>query len=229
MTFSIAARCPRTGAFGVAVTSSSICVAARCAFVRHRVGAALSQNLTDPDLGRALLDECAVGHSAPEAIQKVTEMAGASIAFRQLAVVDAEGRTGHFTGDEALGVSSAAEGDGCVAVGNLLAYAEIPAVMIAGFEEALEVGSDVHLGAALVMALESGLAAGGETAPVRSAGLLVIEEESWPTVDLRIDWDDAPIAKLSALWETYAPQRADFVQRAHDPSVAPGFEAKPKR
>ncbi|MDJ0951483.1 MAG: DUF1028 domain-containing protein [Alphaproteobacteria bacterium] len=223
MTFSIAARCPRTGAFGVAVTSSSICVAARCAFVRHRVGAALSQNLTDPELGKALLAACAVGNAAPEAIRAVTETAGPSIAFRQLAVVDAEGRVGHFTGERALGVSGAAEGNGCVAVGNLLAHAELPAAMIAGFEDALDVGSDVHLGAALVMALESGLAAGGETSPVRSAGLLVIEDERWPTIDLRIDWDDAPIAKLSALWETYAPQRADFVQRAHDPSAAPGF------
>src|SRR5947209_8663597 len=33
MTYSIVARCPQSGAFGIAITSSSICVASRCAWV----------------------------------------------------------------------------------------------------------------------------------------------------------------------------------------------------
>jgi hypothetical protein len=55
VTFSLAARCGKTGRFGIAVTSSSPAVAARCAHARAGVGAAASQNITDPSLGRRLL------------------------------------------------------------------------------------------------------------------------------------------------------------------------------
>ncbi len=56
MTFSLVGRCADTGMLGVAVSSSSPAVAARCAHVRARVGAAASQNITDPRLGPELLD-----------------------------------------------------------------------------------------------------------------------------------------------------------------------------
>ena len=52
MTYSIAARCAKTGAFGIAITSSSICVASRCAWVGP-LGAVSTQNVTDPALGPA--------------------------------------------------------------------------------------------------------------------------------------------------------------------------------
>ncbi|MFD0934706.1 DUF1028 domain-containing protein, partial [Methylobacterium trifolii] len=52
MTFSIVARCASTGMFGVAVSSSSPAVAARCAHARAGIGAVASQNVTDPALGR---------------------------------------------------------------------------------------------------------------------------------------------------------------------------------
>ena len=63
VTFSVAGHCARTGRFGVAVSSSSPAVAARCAFVRAGVGAACSQNITDPRLGDRLLDLLALGCS----------------------------------------------------------------------------------------------------------------------------------------------------------------------
>lgn len=56
MTFSIAARCTKTGQFAVAVASSSPAVAARCAYARAGIGAATTQNVTDPRLGPMALD-----------------------------------------------------------------------------------------------------------------------------------------------------------------------------
>ena len=41
---------------GVAITTSSICVASRCPWVRSGVGAAATQNITDPSLGNLMLD-----------------------------------------------------------------------------------------------------------------------------------------------------------------------------
>ena len=51
MTFSISGFCQKTSMVGVAITTSSICVASRCPWVRAGVGAAATQNVTDPSLG----------------------------------------------------------------------------------------------------------------------------------------------------------------------------------
>ncbi len=63
MTFSVAGICPDTGMVGCAITSSSICVASRCAFVRRGTGVALTQNITNPDLGPLALDLLQEGQS----------------------------------------------------------------------------------------------------------------------------------------------------------------------
>ncbi|MEX2200282.1 MAG: DUF1028 domain-containing protein, partial [Dongiaceae bacterium] len=65
---------------------------------------------------------------------------------------------------------------------------------------------------------------GGEMGPVKSCGLLVVHENSWPLADLRVDWsDDDPIAELRRLWERYEPQMKDYTIRAIDPSSAPSY------
>jgi uncharacterized Ntn-hydrolase superfamily protein len=218
MTFSIAALDLETGALGVAITSSSICVASRCAFVRAGTGAALSQNVTDPRLGPRTLDLIADGRSAADALARVRGETR-HIAWRQLAAIDRQGGCAHFSGAKALGIHAAAEGRGCVAIGNLLASPRIPAAMIEAFE-----GTSGKLAERLVSALEAGLAAGGETSPVRSAGLLVADRQPWPVVDLRVDWAEQPIAALRALWTEYAPQLDAYVTRALDPDAAPAFD-----
>ena len=58
---------------------------------------------------------------------------------------------------------------------------------------------------------------------MRSAGMLVADRVSWPVADLRVDWDDAPIQRLSDLWAVWEPQLADYVTRALDPTVAPSY------
>jgi uncharacterized Ntn-hydrolase superfamily protein len=217
MTFSIAALDPKTGALGVAITSSSICVASRCAFVRASAGAALTQNVTDPRLGPRALELLAEGLSASAALARIRGESS-QIAWRQLAAVDRRGGTAHFSGEKTLGIHAAAEGQGCVAIGNLLAGPGIPPSMIEAFEQ-----TTGRLAGRLVGALEAGLAAGGETSPVRSAGVLVADRQPWPVVDLRIDWAEQPIAALRALWTEYAPQLDAYVTRALDPEAAPSF------
>ena len=218
MTFSIAARCAETGAFGVAIASSSICVASRCAFVRAGIGAALTQNVTDPRLGPRALDLMADGLSANDALARVVREAGERIGWRQLAAVDRAGDAAHYSGAKALGRHAAAAGRACVAIGNLLADRGVPRAMVGAYEQAAGA-----LAERLLAALEQGLAAGGEEGPVRSAGLLVADRQPWPVVDLRVDWHDRPVATLRALWTEYAPQLDAYVVRALDPDAAPTF------
>ena len=75
MTFSLVARCAKTGMFGVAISSSSPAVGARCSHARAGVGAVASQNVTDPRLGPLALDLMQGGKSAAEAIAAVREQA----------------------------------------------------------------------------------------------------------------------------------------------------------
>jgi hypothetical protein len=108
VTFSVVARCADTGMFGVAVSSSSPAVAARCAYARAGVGAVASQNVTDPTLGPRGLDLMALGASAPEAVA-VLKATGAHIDYRQITAVDAAGRTAIHSGPNALGIWAEAQ------------------------------------------------------------------------------------------------------------------------
>jgi uncharacterized Ntn-hydrolase superfamily protein len=217
MTFSLVARCVRTGQFGMVISSSSPAVAARCAHVRAGVGAVASQNVTDPALGPLVLDRLAAGMGAKDALRSVAE-GRPHIDYRQLLVIDRAGATAIHSGGQVLGVWGEAMGIDCAAGGNLLADPGIPAAMIAGFETA-----SGHLGERLMQALEAGLTAGGEAGPVHSAGLKIADRLDWPLVDLRIDWAYDPISMLRAAWTTYAPQMQAYVQRAEDPTQAPTY------
>jgi uncharacterized Ntn-hydrolase superfamily protein len=75
----------------------------------------------------------------------------------------------------------------------------------------------------VIAALHAGRAAGGEAGPIRSAGLVVVDREAWPIADLRVDWHDAPLTALAALWDMWAPQMQDYVMRALNPAAAPSY------
>ena len=109
MTFSIVGRCERTGAFGVAISSSSPAVASRCAYVKAGVGAVATQNVTDPRLGPALLAQLANGGSATAAMT-VVSAAAEYPEFRQLTAVAADGSTAVFSGANSLGINGDSTG-----------------------------------------------------------------------------------------------------------------------
>lgn len=216
MTFSLAARCERTGMFGVAITTASVAVGARCPFVRGGVGAVLTQNRTDPRLGPRGLDLLAQGMNAQEAIDELVRT-GHVIGWRQLAVVDKQGRTAHFSGKSIVSKHGGHEGPGCVSVGNLLVSTELPKRMVEGYGKR----PDAHIADRLLDSLVAGLDAGGETSPVRSAALLVAHEFDFPEINLRVDDHEDPVGELHRLWKVYAPQVDHFVLRVKDPNAIP--------
>lgn len=218
MTFSLVARCRDTGMFGVAVTSSSPAVAARCAYARAGVGAVASQNVTDPTLGPLTLDLMQAGKSAGEAIAEI-KMRAKFIEYRQVLAVDGEGRTAIHSGPNSLGIWSEARAEDVASGGNLLANPSVPQAVVDGF-----LASRGHIGDRLIAAMRAGLAAGGEAGPIHSAGLRIVDRVSWPVADLRCDWTDAcPIEALAGLWDLYKPQLDAYIQRAIDPRAAPSY------
>jgi len=218
MTLAIAARCAKTGMFGVAISSSSPAVAARCPYARAGVGAVSTQNITDPTLGPRALDLMELGASAEEAMAVLRR--ADKIDYRQVIIVDAAGRTASFSGKGTLGTNGVAHGKGAVAAGNLLASPKVPQSMV----DAFAASEGAHLAERLLRGLEAGVAAGGEAGPVHSAGLLVVDQVPWPVASLRVDWaEHDPVGELSKVWKIYEPQLADYVRRAIDPASAPSF------
>ena len=218
MTFSLVARCADTGMFGMAISSSSPAVAARCAYARAGVGAVASQNVTDPRLGPMTLDLMAAGMRAGEAVERV-KAEGSAMAYRQVLAVDVAGNTAIHSGPNSLGIWTEANGENVAAGGNLLANDGVPAAMVACFCD-----TTGDLGDRLIAAMKAGLAAGGEAGPVHSAGLLMVDKVPWPVADLRCDWtEDCPIDAVSQAWDVYKPQMADYIQRALHPDQAPTY------
>ena len=219
MTFSISGFCQKTDMVGVAITTSSICVASRCPWVRARVGAVVTQNVTDPSLGNLMLDYLEQGLNAQQSIDKVVKDRQ-FINYRQLALMDSKGNSAGYTGSETLGANAISQGSGCIAVGNLLNSVEVIQAMVDSFSNNV----NLHLAERLLVALQAGLEAGGEEGPVHSAGLKVSHQHPWPLVDLRVDWaDDSPVSELVKLWRAYEPQMKDYNSRAIDPSQAPSY------
>ena len=221
MTFSLVARCPNSGMFGVIVASSSPAVAARCAFAKAGIGAMATQNVTDPSLGPRGLKLLRAEADALEVIDTLCDSAD-HMEYRQLLVVDRYGGTASHSGAKLLGLGTEASIPNAVAGGNMLADIGVPHAMITSFAAISETGADID--ECLITALEAGRDAGGEAGPVHSAGMLIVDKVSWPVADLRIDWtENDPVAELAALWERYKPMMDDYVTRALDPTSAPSY------
>jgi uncharacterized Ntn-hydrolase superfamily protein len=218
MTFSLVARDPATGAFGIVICSSSPAVASRCAHTRATVGVVASQNVTNPALGPRVLDSLADGSDAETALK-------AALAheqfpdYRQLTVVDSRGNTAVHSGPHSLGVHTHVQGGQAVAAGNLLCNEKVISELLTGYTDSASAGFEERL----LDGLRAALAAGGEAGPVHSAGLVVVEDVPWPVTDLRVDYADDPIGDLARLWQLWQPQKQDYRVRGVDPTRAPSY------
>lgn len=218
MTLSIAARCPESGQLGIAISSSSIAVGARCPWLVAGVGAVSSQNITLPALGHQILARLEEG-LPPEQAMKGALAEDRFSEYRQVTVIDASGVSVAFSGEKTLGIHHVVQGNDCVAAGNMLKDTAVITAMTRAFEAA---GGE--LTSRLITALQAGIDAGGEAGPVHSAAVKVVDDYSWPLVDLRIDWaEERPVAALNDLWLAYEPQMEAYVTRALDPREAPGY------
>ncbi len=216
MTFSLIARCAETGQFGAVITTSNAAVGSRCCHLKAGVGGVLTQHRTDPRLGPRGLELLESGCTADETIAALAA-SSTDIGWRQLACVDAAGRTAAFHGDRIYSIHGDAHGNGCVAIGNIIDHPDVPPSMIKAFEA----DSARPLGERLLAAIEAGEAAGGETGTVHSAQVIAVGEDSFPVFDLRVDWSDTPLSDLRSLYNRYGPERDGFRVRVLEPDTVP--------
>lgn len=218
MTFSLVVRDGER--FGIAASSSSPAVAARVVHLRPGVGAAASQNITDPTIGTRLLDGLADHGDAERALADVTGSAGeaGTIGYRQLTVVGRSGPGFAHSGPHTLGTHASATAEGAVAAGNMLCGEHIPGVLLDAWSSATG-----ELEERLLAAMKAAIEAGGEEGPVYSAGMSVVADVDWRVTDLRVDWAEDPVDRLGELLDVWLPQRDDYVRRGLDPASAPSY------
>lgn len=216
-TYSLVGRCERTGMLGIAITTSSIAVAARCVWLEANCGAVTTQNVTDPRLGALGLALLRQGYAARAVVDEMVRSGGFP-EYRQLACVDRDGASATWTGAKAFPAAAELSERNLAVTGNLLASARVVDAMAAAFRAAPE----RHLADRLMGGLAAGKAAGGEVGGnEHSAGLKVVARDSFALVDLRVDWVEAdPIGRLAELWERYRPEMDLYRLRAVDPPAA---------
>ena len=216
MTFSIVARCPRTGMNGVAIATRPMAIGAKCPFSRPGIGALVVQANGDPRLGPLGLKLLEMGYSAPKVLKELIDSDGPeNIEWRQIAVVDKDGRAAAHTGTHNEDWKGHVIRPNAVALGNRLTSERTATAMMDAFEasEALELADR------LLRALEAGRDAGGQIASQFSAALLVHHRKSYAWVDLRADEHNEPIAELRRLYTLYVPLMSYYDQRPTNPSM----------
>lgn len=213
MTFSLIARDETTGMFGIGIATSSIAVGNRCPWARAKVGAVTSQHRSDIRLGPRGLDLLEQGLGAEETVRRLIDESEFPDQ-RQVAAIDSNGNTAFYSGPKIPSINGGFQGRNCVSTGNVIANLDVPRAMVECYEASLH----LEFVERLLAAVDAGLAAGGETQPLYSAALLVVDEQAWPLVDLRVDYELEPEKKLRSLWETYKPQTEHFITQVLRPN-----------
>lgn len=206
MTFSIAARCPRTGMLGVATSSKAPAAGAGVPYVKAGVGTVASQSFVNPYLGIDGLELLEQGLPAERALERVIEEdPGRDV--RQLAIVDGEGRVAAYTGEKCIAWAGHVFGGGYVCLGNILAGEQVVKAMALAFEQS----EDRELPERLLLALEAGQEAGGDRRGRQSAGLRVVHTEAYPYCDLRVDDHPDPVPELRRVFEVFQREWAPYL------------------
>jgi uncharacterized Ntn-hydrolase superfamily protein len=205
-TFSVAARCARTGMLGVAVSTAVPAVGALCPHVRPGVGAVTTQSWVNPYLGFEAADRLDAGAGAQAALDGVLAD-DAAREVRQLGVVDAHGGSAAWSGGGCTQWFGHRTGPGYAIQGNMLTGPEV----VSGMEAAFLGSEAAELAERLVLALEAGQAVGGDKRGKQSAALLVYHEEDYAWVDLRVDEHRHPIPELRRIWTIFQLQVRPFL------------------
>jgi uncharacterized Ntn-hydrolase superfamily protein len=215
-TFSIVARCERTGQLGVAVASAVPAVGSMCPYAVAGVGAVSTQSWVNPYLATGILGRLAKGLSAEQALGEALP-ADPAARSRQIGVVDAAGRAAAWTGEDCTPWCGHIIAPMMAVQGNML----VGERTIAAMADAFRAGAGASLAERLMHALEAGDQAGGDKRGKQSAAILVHSSEDYPLLDLRVDEHVAPVRELHRVLGIAQLQLLPFVECMPRKGAAP--------
>lgn len=199
MTYSLVARDPATGELGVAVQSRSFGTGRVVPWAAAGVGAVATQSFSERSYGPLGLELMRGGAAPEDALAELVD-ADALSDFRQVAFVDADGRTASHTGSECIPASGSRSGESFSAQGNMLRSSEVWQAAAEGFE-----GASHSLAERLLVGLDAAEAAGGDFRGRQAGAILVVSGEGsgeiWGdrVVDVRVDDHAEPLSELRRL------------------------------
>ena len=198
-TYSIVARDPASGRFGVAVQSHYFSVGSVVTWAEGGVGAVATQSFVDPSYGKLGLDLMRSGRSAP------ATLAGLAAAdferdVRQVAMVDANGNAAAHTGARCIAEAGHLVGEGFSVQANMMHHRSVWAAMADAYQ-----GNGGDLPDRLMVALEAAEGEGGDIRGMQSAAMLVVDSAAtgrpWAErmIDIRVEDASQPLAELKRL------------------------------
>jgi len=202
-TYSIVARDPATGNFGVAVQSHWFQVGPTVPWAEAGVGAVATQSFVKIDYGPEGLALMKAGTPAREALDQLLAK-DPQKDVRQVAMVDARGRVGAWTGPSCIRAAGHHTGEGYSVQANLMDKDTVWPAMAAAYESAEGDFAD-----RLLAALDAAQGEGGDIRGRQSAAILIVRAQStgkpWQDriVDLRIDDHPDPLAELRRLLQLH--------------------------
>ena len=200
MTFSIIGYDPQTKELGVAVASKFLSVGAVVPFAKSGVGAIATQSWANLDYGKYGLELLEKGLEPKEVLKKLVENDDRS-ALRQVGIVDAQGKSITFTGEDCYDWAGGYAGENFAIQGNILVDHHTVEAMRNSFEQA----EGYSLAERLLAALYAGDLAGGDSRGKQSAALLIVKENGSyggyndRYIDLRVDDHEEPVKELARL------------------------------
>ncbi|MBU6191167.1 MAG: DUF1028 domain-containing protein [Betaproteobacteria bacterium] len=207
MTFSIVARDPATGAFGVAVATRFFAVGALCPHAEGGVGALATQALINPLYGLDGLAMLRKGGAANDVVAALTD-ADPGRAARQVHLQDAQGRIAAYTGADCIPWCGHRIAERVSVAGNMLAGPAVVDDTLRAYQEAIS----LPFAERLIHALKAGEAAGGDKRGRQSAALRIHTTEAYPALDLRVDDHEDPLAELERLEAVSRERFTHFAQ-----------------
>jgi len=206
MTWSIVARDPETGAFGVAVTTRFFAVGALCPHAMSNVGALATQALCNPTFGPRGLGMLKDELPAEDVVRWLIASDDGRAA-RQIHVVDRHGQTAAHTGSDCIGWCGHKTGPDFSVAGNMLAGPDVVEATFASFA-----ASKKPLAERFIDALDAGQAQGGDKRGKQSAALIIHSGEDYPALSIRVDDHAEPLAELRRLYNVSRGRAAAFAK-----------------
>jgi uncharacterized Ntn-hydrolase superfamily protein len=199
MTFSIIARCPCSGQFGIGAATAMPAVGKLLSHAAAGHGAVATQAQINPYLGLDGLRLLCEGHPAEEALA-LLQRTDPCMTLRQVALIDANARTACWTGDDCLPWAGSCQGEGYSVQGNRLAGKHVIDAVANAFLDTAE----QPLIERLLEAVAAGDATGGDRHGEASATLYVVDQEAYPLWDIRVDQHPDPVTELRRLHGVFA-------------------------
>ena len=195
-TFSITARCSKTGQLGVAVSTAGAYVGSICPYIKSNVGSISTQAIASPKWGIDGLKLLEQGNDAQKTLDILLKSAHMT-RERQIGIVDASGMSATWTGKGCEEWAGHLNDKNVSIQGNMLVGEETIKTMYDSFMNT----EHLNFKERLMMCLEAGQNAGGDKRGNQSAALIIFKKEEYPYLDLRVNKHHSPVSELRRIFE----------------------------